>query len=94
MGPDQKSKGLKGRPLGLTTWPTGHTLSRFRLRPGAMFIRQFIRVSHAQESMESRRRGHPTIHNLQTDSVKSVEAPLDLYIRILMVELTHATLFL
>jgi hypothetical protein len=59
-----------------------------------MFIRQFIRVSHAQESMESGRRGHLTIHNLQTDSVKSVEAPLDLYIRILMAELTHATLFL
>jgi hypothetical protein len=92
MGPDHKSKGLKGRPLGPTTWPTGHTLSRFDL--AAMFIRQFIRVSHARESVESRRRGHPTIHNLQTNLVKSVEAPLDLYIRILMVELTHTTLFL
>jgi hypothetical protein len=38
--------------------------------------------------------GHPTIHHLQTDSIKSVEALLDLYIRILMVELTHTTLFL
>jgi hypothetical protein len=38
--------------------------------------------------------GHPTIHHLQTDSIKSVEAPLDLYIRILMVEFIHTTLFL
>jgi hypothetical protein len=37
--------------------------------------------------------GHPTIHQLQTDSIKSVEAPLDLYIRILAVELrTHHTI--
>jgi hypothetical protein len=36
---------------------------------------------------------HPTIHQLQTDSIKSVEAPLDLYIRILAVELrTHHTI--
>jgi hypothetical protein len=30
--------------------------------------------------------GHPTVHHLQTNSIKSVEAPLDLYIRILVVE--------
>jgi hypothetical protein len=34
------------------------------------------------------------VHHLQTDSIKSVEAPLDLYIRILMVEFTHTALFL
>jgi hypothetical protein len=35
----------------------------------------------------------PTIHHLQTDSIKSVEGPLDLYIRILTVEFgTHHTL--
>jgi hypothetical protein len=38
--------------------------------------------------------GRPVIHHLQTDSIKSVEAPLHLYIEILMVELTHTTLFL
>jgi hypothetical protein len=38
--------------------------------------------------------GLPAIHHLQTDTIKSVEAPLDLYIRILMVEFTHTTLFL
>jgi hypothetical protein len=30
--------------------------------------------------------GRPAVHQLQTDSIKSVEAPLDLYIRILVVE--------
>jgi hypothetical protein len=33
------------------------------------------------------------IHQLKTDSIKSVEAPLDIYIRILMVEFrTHHTI--
>jgi hypothetical protein len=37
--------------------------------------------------------GHPVVHELQTDSIKSVEAPLDLYIRILMGEFrTHHTM--
>jgi hypothetical protein len=40
------------------------------------------------------RPGGVAVHHLQTDSIKSVEAPLDLYIRILTVELTHSTLFL
>jgi hypothetical protein len=38
--------------------------------------------------------GRLAVHQLQTDSIKSVEAPLDLYIQILTVELTHTTLFL
>jgi hypothetical protein len=38
--------------------------------------------------------GRPAVHHLQTDSIKSVEAPLDLYIRILAVEFTHTTLYL
>jgi hypothetical protein len=38
--------------------------------------------------------GRPAVHHLQTDSIKSVEVPLYLYIRILMVEFTHTTLFL
>jgi hypothetical protein len=37
--------------------------------------------------------GRPAVHQLQTDSIKSVEAPLDLYIRILAVEFrTHHTI--
>jgi hypothetical protein len=37
--------------------------------------------------------GHPVVHELQTDSIKSVEAPLNLYIRILVVEFrTHHTM--
>jgi hypothetical protein len=38
--------------------------------------------------------GCPAIHHLQTNSIKLVEAPLDLYIRILAVEFTHTTLYL
>jgi hypothetical protein len=38
--------------------------------------------------------GHPAVHHLQTDSIKMVEAPLYLYIRIAMVEVTHTILFL
>jgi hypothetical protein len=38
--------------------------------------------------------GCPAVHHLQTNLIKSVEAPLDLYISILTVELTHTTLFL
>jgi hypothetical protein len=38
--------------------------------------------------------GQPSVHQLQTDSIKLVEAPLDLYIRILTVEFrTHHTIF-
>jgi hypothetical protein len=37
--------------------------------------------------------GRPTVHHLQTDSVKSVEAVVYPYIRILTVEFTHTTLF-
>jgi hypothetical protein len=36
----------------------------------------------------------PAINHLQTDSIKSVEAALYLYIRILIVEFTHMILFL
>jgi hypothetical protein len=38
--------------------------------------------------------GRSAIHHLQTNSIKSVEAPIYLYIRNLMVEFTHTTLFL
>jgi hypothetical protein len=36
--------------------------------------------------------GCPAFHHLQTDSIKWVKSPLDLYIRILTVEFTHTTL--
>jgi hypothetical protein len=64
-------------------------LSRLSRDFAAMLIRRFTRVSHPSESVETRRSGCPPVHHLQTDSIKSVEAPLDLYIRILTVELTH-----
>jgi hypothetical protein len=38
--------------------------------------------------------GRMAVHHLQTDSIKSVEAPLYPYIRILTVEFTYTTLFL
>jgi hypothetical protein len=38
--------------------------------------------------------GCPAVYHLQTDSIKSVVAPLYAYIRILMVEFTHTTLLL
>jgi hypothetical protein len=38
--------------------------------------------------------GRQAVHHLQTNSIKSMEAPLYLYIRILTVEFTHTTLLL
>jgi hypothetical protein len=38
--------------------------------------------------------GRPTIHHPQTDLIKSVEASLYPYIRVLTVEYTHTILFL
>jgi hypothetical protein len=39
--------------------------------------------------------GRSAVHQLQTDSIKSVEAPLDLYIKILVVEFeTHHTILI
>jgi hypothetical protein len=66
-----------------------------------MLLTRFTRVSHARESVEIGRSGRaarwmaaPAVHHLQTDSIKSVEAPLDLYIRILMIEFTDITFYL
>jgi hypothetical protein len=53
------------------------------------------RVSGNQEEWPaSHVGGRLAVHHLQTDSIKSVEAPLYPYIRIHMVEFTHTTLFL
>jgi hypothetical protein len=101
MGPNHKSKGLKSQPAGPTAWLIGHTLSRFRPRLGG-YIHTWVHKStlypRVSENHEEWPAGHadgrPAIHHLQTNSIKSVESPLDLYLIILMVEFTHTTLFL
>jgi hypothetical protein len=101
MGPNHKSKVLKGQPAGPTPWPASHTLSLSRLRLGG-YIHTSIYMSipcprvggNWKEWSAGHMDGRSAIHHLQTDSIKSVEAPLNLYIRILTVELTHITLFL
>jgi hypothetical protein len=101
MGPNHKSKGLKGRSAGTTPWLAGNTLSPFRLRLGG-YVHTSIHKSIARPRVSGNPEewpaghvdGHPVVHHLQTDSIKSVKALLDLYIRILMVEFTHITLFL
>jgi hypothetical protein len=94
VGPNHRSKGHKGRSA-------SHTLSRFRPRlddyaPKSVYksiICQRVggdRKEWPADHME----GPPAVHHLQTDSIKLVEAPLDLYIRILIVEFTHTILCL
>jgi hypothetical protein len=100
VGPNHNSKGHKGRLAGPTPWPTGHTLSRFRPRLDGYTTKSVYKsipnseVSGDQEEWSA---GHvdgcPTVHQLQTNSIKLVEAPLDLYIRILALEfITHHTI--
>jgi hypothetical protein len=80
--------------------PTGHTLSQFRLRhdnyaPKLVYMDiQCPKVCGDQEEWpNSHVDGRLAIHHLQIDSIKLVEAPIDLYIRILTVEYrTHCTL--
>jgi hypothetical protein len=101
MGPNHKSNGHKGRPAGPSPSPTGHTLSRFRPRldgyaPKSFYKSiQYPKVSGDRDEWSADHvDGRPTVHHLQTDSIKSVEVPLKLYIRIFMVEFrTHHTLF-
>jgi hypothetical protein len=94
MGPNHKSKGHKGRL-------TGHTLSRFRLRLDGYapkLVYKSIPCPRVGGDQEEWPADHVdarlTVHHIKTDSIKLVEALLDLYIRILMVELIHNTLFL
>jgi hypothetical protein len=101
VGPNHKSKGLKGRSAGPTPWPAGHTLSQFRPRLDGyvdMLVHKSIPCSrvggNSEEWLAGDVDGPLAVHHLKTDSIKSVEAPLDLHIRILMVELTYTTLFL
>jgi hypothetical protein len=79
--------------------PVGHTLSRFRPRldgyaPKLVYKSiSCLRVSGDQEKWPAGHvDGHPAVHHLQTDSIKLVEAPINLYIRILVAEFTHITL--
>jgi hypothetical protein len=100
VGPNHKSKRHKGQLADPTPWWTGHTLSRFRSRlvgyaPKSVY--ESIACSKVGGDQEEWLAGHvdgrPSVHQLQTDSIKSVEAPLDFYIRILMVEFrTHHTI--
>jgi hypothetical protein len=81
--------------------PASQTLSRFRPRLGGYahtLVQKRIlclRVSRNQEEWPtSHVYGRSAVHHLQTDLIKSVEDPLDPYLRIPMVEFTHTTLFL
>jgi hypothetical protein len=101
VGPNHESKGHKGQPTSPTPWSADHTLSRFRPRldcyaPKSVYKSiPYPRVSGDREEWPTGLvGGYPAIHHLQTDSIKSVEAPLNLYIRILTVEFTHITLYL
>jgi hypothetical protein len=101
VGPNHMSKGLKGQPAGPTPWLVGHTLSRSRLRLGSYVhtsVHMSILCSIVGGNQEEWPAGHvdgrPAVHHLQTDSIKSVEAPLYRYIRILLIEFIHTALFL
>jgi hypothetical protein len=92
------AQGPAGRP---TPWPASHTLSQFGPGLGGYVHTSvhksilFPRVSgNREEWPASHVDRRPTIHHLQIDSIKSVEAPLHPYIRILTVEFIHTTLFL
>jgi hypothetical protein len=93
VGPNHKAKGHKDRPA-------GHTLSRFRLRldgyaPKLVYKSiPCLEVDGDQGEWPSGDvDGRPTVHQLQIDLIKLVEAPLDLYVRILTVEFrTHHTI--
>jgi hypothetical protein len=93
VGPNHKSRGLRGQS-------TDHTLSWLELRLGG-YVHTLVqtrilcpRAGGNQEWPANHVDGHPAIHHLQTDLIKSVEAPLYPYIRIPTVEFTDTTLFL
>jgi hypothetical protein len=81
-------------------WLARHTLSQFRPRFDG-YAPKLVYKSIAclkiggdrEESLADHVDGRPVVHQLQTDSIKSVEAPLNLYGRILMGEFrTHHTI--
>jgi hypothetical protein len=92
-GAKPQVKAHKGRPAGPTPWPADHTLSQLRPRLDSYAPKSVYKSIPCSKVGGDREEwptghvdGHPTIHQVQTDSIKSVEAPLDLYIRILTVE--------
>jgi hypothetical protein len=78
-------------------WPARQTLNQFWLRldgyaPKSVYMSiPCSKVSGDREEWSANHMdGRLAIHHLQINSIKSVEAPLDLYIRILGVEFrTH-----
>jgi hypothetical protein len=77
----------------------GHTLSRFGPRLGDYVhtsVHKSILCPRVGRNQEEWPAGHVdgclAVHHLQTDSIKSVDAPLYLYIGILIVKFTHTTL--
>jgi hypothetical protein len=90
-----------GTRAGPTPWLAGHTLSQFWPRLDGYAPKSVYKSitcprsgGDQEEWPASHVDGCPAAHHLQTDSIESVEAPLDLYIRILTVEFIHTTLFL
>jgi hypothetical protein len=88
----RRSRGAKPHVKGAQR-PAGHTLSQFKLRldgytPKSVYKSiPCMKVGGDQEEWPAGHvDGRPAVHHLQTDSIKSVEAPLDLYIMILVVE--------
>jgi hypothetical protein len=99
-GAKPRVKGAQG-PTGPTTWPVGHTLSWFRPRLDAYAPKSVYKSIPGPKVGGDREEwpighvdGRPIVHHLQTDSIKLVEAPLYLYIGILVVEFTHTILYL
>jgi hypothetical protein len=100
VGSNNKSKEPKCQWASPTPWPTGHTLSQFRLKLGG-YAPKVVYKSIQPQKVSGDREEWPVSHvdgclaidHLQTNSIKSVEAPLNLYIRILTVEFrTHNTI--
>jgi hypothetical protein len=99
-GAKPQVKGAHGQPVDPIPWPVSHTLSRFRLRLDGYTPKSVYKSIPCSKVSGDREEwsasyvdGRPTVHQLQTKSIKSVEASLDLYIRIIMVEFrTHHTI--
>jgi hypothetical protein len=85
------AQGLNSRPhfesvQADTWWLHSHVSSQEYPMPESRWKLRGVLVGHVD--------GRPSVPHLQADSIKSVEAPLYLYIRIIMVECTHTKLFL
>jgi hypothetical protein len=82
--------------------PAGYTLSQFRPRLDGYAPKSVYKSipclkvgGDGEEWPASHMNGRSAENQLQTDSIKPVEAPLDLYIRILAVEFrTHHTILI